>query len=312
MSINMNPSRLGQVNTAGDVKQLFLLKYAGEVLKAFNETTQFISRHMVRTIDHGKSAQFPATGKGTALYHTPGQLITGLAVPHAERIITIDDLLIAPRSIASIDEAMNHYDVRSIYSADAGRELARTFDLNVARVGILTARATATVTGLPGGSRIVSANSKTNAQALIAAVKDAAVALDQKDVPADERFVFVTPAQYYMLVESGDKALNVDYNPEGNGSIASGKIFRLFGMELVKTNNLPQTNVTTGPTQYRGDFSTTSALVMHKSACGTVKLLDLAVDAEWKMEYQAWLLIAKYAMGHGILRPESAVEIAVS
>ena len=47
----------------------------------------------------------------------------------------------------------------------------------------------------------------------------------------------------------------------------------------------------------------------HKSAIGTVKLMDLAVESEYSIPKQATLMLAKYAMGHGILRPEGAVSV---
>jgi hypothetical protein len=60
---------------------------------------------------------------------------------------------------------------------------------------------------------------------------------------------------------------------------------------------------------YNADFSKTAALVMTKSAVGTVKLLDLATEMGYDMRRQGTLLIAKYAIGHGILRPECSVEL---
>jgi hypothetical protein len=51
---------------------------------------------------------------------------------------------------------------------------------------------------------------------------------------------------------------------------------------------------------------------MHRSAVGTVKLIDLAVEMGWDMRRQGTLLLAKYALGHGILRPESAVEVVTA
>ncbi len=51
---------------------------------------------------------------------------------------------------------------------------------------------------------------------------------------------------------------------------------------------------------------------MQKQALGTVKLMDLAVErtsGDFEIMYQGTLMAAKYAMGHGILRPECAVEI---
>jgi hypothetical protein len=50
-----------------------------------------------------------------------------------EKIITIDDLLIADASIYDLDEAKLHWDVRSIYSQELGRALARAYDQRLAR-----------------------------------------------------------------------------------------------------------------------------------------------------------------------------------
>jgi len=309
---NMVPSRPGQANQAGDPLALFLKVFAGEVLTAFEETNVARSRHFVREIKSGKSAQFPATWKGTAAYHTPGTQLVGTGIGHNERVIVIDDLLVADRFIASIDEAMNHYDYRSIYSRDIGMALARTFDKNVLQVGILAARASATVSGGNGGSAITSASSRTSASALEQAIFDAVTKLDEKDVPEMDRYIALLPAQYYLLVNSSSKAINSDYNPNSNGGFAAGKVFRLAGAEIVKTNNLPQTNVATGPAAYQGNFTNVSAFVWNKGAMGTTKLLDVAVESEYLIEYQGTLILGKYAVGHGILRPECAVEIKVA
>jgi hypothetical protein len=307
---DMNPSRLGQKNAAGDDDALFLKVYSGEVLHAFAETNVALMRSMVREIESGKSAQFPATWKGTASYHTPGATLTGTAVAHNERVITIDDLLVADRFIALIDEAKSHVDYRSFYSSDAGRALAQTLDKNLLQVGLLAARASATVTGGNGGTAITDADAATNADSLVGSIFDCAQAYDEKDVPADERFVFLKPAQYYLLVESSSKAINRDY--DGAGSISGGVITRVAGIQIVASNNVPQANVATGPTAYQGDFSTTVGLSWQRTAVGTVKLLDLATEMDYLIQNQGTLVVAKYAMGHGILRPESAVEIKSS
>jgi len=49
-------SRLGQANGAGDEKALFLKKFAGEVLTSFHNKNVMMDKHMVRTIENGKSA----------------------------------------------------------------------------------------------------------------------------------------------------------------------------------------------------------------------------------------------------------------
>ena len=49
-----------------------------------------------------------------------------------------------------------------------------------------------------------------------------------------------------------------------------------------------------------------------KEAIGTVKLLDLATESEYQIERQGTLFVAKYMMGHGVLRPECSVAVTVS
>jgi len=239
-------------------------------------------------------------------------MIDGQQILSNERVITIDDLLIAPVFIASIDEAMTHFEFRSTYSVEAGRALAKTMDQNIFQVALLAARSSALITGSSGGTKLTDSTCKTNADNLIADIAAAMQALDEKNVPAQDRAIFVRPEEYYLLVNSSSKAINRDYNPNGNGSVADGNIFRLFGGEIVKTNHLPSTNVTTGPAAYQGDFSNTAALVMHRSAVGTVKLVDLAIEMDYLVQNQGTLIVAKYAVGHGILRGESAVEIATA
>jgi len=102
--------------------------------------------------------------------------------------------------------------------------------------------------------------------------------------------------------------MNIDH-AAGNGNYADGTVFKVAGANLIKTNNLPITNVTAGPAAYRGDFTKLAAIVMTNKAVGTVKLMDLASEMQWDMRRQVTLILSKYAIGHGVLRPEAAVEL---
>ena len=126
--------RSGQNNASGSVRDLYLKLYAGEVLTAFQSKNIMMPLHRVRTISKGKSAQFPMTGKyRDASYHTPGAEIVPSAAKQGERIVTIDDLLINAQFIPNIDEAMSHYDIRSVYTQEAGFALAKVADENILR-----------------------------------------------------------------------------------------------------------------------------------------------------------------------------------
>lgn len=302
--------RPGQANGAGATDALFLKVYGGEVLTAFEQNNIVMPLHTVRTISSGKSAQFPATWRVNARYHTPGTEIVGQASNVNERVITIDDLLIADSFIANIDEAKNHYDYRSIYSAETGRALAANWDKNVLQVMALTARLSATVTGAYGGTQFTSATTlyKTSATDLAAGIYSAVQTFDEKDIPeTSQKNAFVRPAQYYLLAQS-TALLNRDWT-SGNGDYKDGKILQIGGAYIQKTNHLPNTNITTGPTAYQGDFSKTACVVTTKEAVGTVKLLDLAQEMAYDIRRQGTLIVSKYAVGHGSLRPECAVEL---
>lgn len=303
---NATSSFLGQANQAGAADALFLKVFSGEVLAAFQKATVALNRTMMRTIASGKSAQFPAIGRTSAFYHTPGAEITGLGMNQNEQVITIDQLLISPVFIALIDEAMNHYDIRSIYSGECGLALAYQMDANILQQGVLAARASSVVTGLPGGTALINANYKTDSTTLAGGLFDAARQLDLNAVPATDRTCYLNPAQYYLLAQN-TTAINSLYG--GKGSYSDGTIPSIAGIDLVKSLQLPITNIVSGPTKYQVNAANTAGLVLHKSAIGTVKLLDLATESQYDIRRQGTLIVAKYAVGHGILRPDAALEL---
>ena len=346
-----SPSRVGQVNSSGAVDALFLKKFAGEILTTFEENNVFKPLHTIRTIENGKSAQFPVTGIASANYYTPGQNIADGGnsylsdIKKNEKIITIDDVLLSSTFLSSIDDVKNHYDIRSVYASELGKALAKRFDEAIAKVFIAAAReATPGVTGGKlGGVLDVSANAMgtpgdgsddannsdpTGAQ-LVAALFTAAQKLDENDVPSDGRFAVLRPQEYYKLITGGSGSLVISTSASnqdvgGSGSLASGSIAQVAGISIYKSTHLPSADLSStttgdgaasndvfgsGGSGYNGNFTNSLGIVAHPSAVGTVKLLDLATESEYQMERQGTLFIAKYAMGHGILRPECAIEL---
>ena len=341
-----NASRVGLKSGGSDNTELFLKKFAGEVLTTFETNAVFKPLHLIRTIENGKSASFPVTGIATAKYHAVGDNLLlndhgGSAaytsnILATEKVITIDNLLTASALIGKIDEAMNHYDVRSIYTEEIGRALAKKFDKTIAQIVVNAARSAAnlsvtqagqvqTFTGTPSTFA-----SLTGAQ-VAEAILNAAVKLDKNDVPDDgERYCVVSPETYAKLVAttsavatqvSGERAYKV-------GSYEDGTITKVGNVKIIKSNNIPtasngndaaetNSNVNygwpiTGTGSVASGYSKVAGVVFHKNAAGTVKLLDLAVESEYKIELQGTFMVAKYAMGHGVLRPECAVELRLS
>jgi len=315
---NATASRLGQVNSAGDVNSLFLKVFSGEVLSAFERENLMLNMTNVRSITSGKSAQFPITGTISSSYHTIGNEILGTAVNKNEKVINIDDMLLANAFVAELDELKNHYDVRSIYSKEMGQALAKTIDKNILNLVVLASRAsTANVTGGNIGDQIIDADANTNASSLKDSIFDAIQKLDENDVPSSDRFIVVKPDQYYQLLNL-DSVMSRDFSANA-GDRAKGFITTIGGVPLIKSNTAvasftDQSAVSTAGTNntYIGNFSTVQAVVFHKQAVGTVKLKDLVLETTYDPRRLGTLMTARMALGHGILRPECAVSIKLS
>lgn len=312
---NATPSRLGQANLAGDTNALFLKVFSGEVMSTFNTATVMKEKTRIRSIQNGKSATFAGIGKTVAQYHTAGNEILGNAIKHDEKVITIDDLLIAHTFIASIDEAKNHYDVRAEYSKQMGQALAQTYDRNLLSMAVKAARDPSGLgAGIADQASAVSVDlgSVTPTTAtIVAGLYDAAATLDEKNVPAEDRFVIVSPTTYYALVQD-DKLINRDFGQ--NGSYSDGSIMRVAGLQIVKSNNVSVNHTTAAAfpdfnSKYAVDASDTTALVIQRQALGTVQLMDMATEMEYDIRRQGTLAVSKMAVGHGVLRPECIIEL---
>lgn len=310
---NATVSRLGQADNTGDVQALFLKVFAGEVITSFETSTILKPLTRQRTIQSGKSAQFPAIYKASASYHAVGEEIVGQKIRHNEVIVTIDDLLIADAFLANIDEAMNHYDVRAPYSNELGLALALAYDKNVARNIIRAARGSALFTGDQGGSAITDADSDTSATSLAGSIWTAKQTMEEKDVPVDSTPVIAAlkPAQWYLLAQESTLVLNRDVG--GDGSYSQGKFSMIGGVDVVKSNALPwgvdDSSNTDIPSAYRVSMATTTAAVFTEASAATVQLLGLGMESEYDIRRQGTLMVAKYAVGHGPLLNKCAVEI---
>ena len=335
----------GKGVVAGDALALFLKVFGGEVLTAFERQAKTLSKVMVRTIANGKSAQFPVMGRTSARYLKQGEsLDTGRKdIKHAEKVITIDGLLATDVLIYDIEDAMNHYDVRSEYSKQMGEALAMATDVaNYAEMAKLVNTRTTTdkknenIQGL-GDASLVAVGVKTATTAakqgelILQALTVMRAEFTKRYIPAGDRTFFTSPDVYSavlaaLMPNAANYAALID--PE------TGNIRNVMGFEIVETPHMVMAKSAGGfvdnPTDafdatghifpLTGSMATWDAagakaaklgannvagIAMHRSAVATLKLKDMALERARRPEYQADQIIAKYAMGHGGLRPEA-------
>ena len=303
------------VNNSGPFDAIALKVYSGMILEAFNKATTTQGRHVQRTIMSGKSAQFPIIGRTAASTHTRGTEVTFEQVNSNERVIAIEDILMAPIFIDILDEAKSHFDIRRPYATQQGQVLAETDDLRVLQSIISAGNVTTpNFTGGDTSPRVTGATMASDAAVLKAAIYTAAETLDDNSVPSADRTVWLSPSQFYLLLQDGE-FLDRDFNDGSNGSRATAVMRNAADFTVVKTTNMPSVDETSNtdlPVDERLDFTLTTAVAAHSGAAASVSLIGLQFEAEYDMNRQGHMLIAKYARGYGYLRPESAVELATA
>ena len=316
-----------QNNLADDPLALALTMFSGEVLAAMMENNQFLARTRSMNVGAGASHQFPLIGKATARKHERGQSLLDNTDPYlsniesAEKKISVDRPLISSFTVDDWDTLIAHAPFRSEYASQVGYALSRGMDQQIAQVLVLAARESTpfsdtTTNPNRGGSVITAAGMDTSATTMLGAMRDAAIAFEEKDVRSTDIAFAVRPSMYYQLVSDGS-FLNVDKNPGGNGSQAAGIIDRAYGFEIFMSNNIPSTLVAadtrTGVdyNTYNGDFTKTQAIGFHRDAVGTVYREGVTVETDRLTEYQQDLVVARLISGTGILRSECAIELAL-
>jgi hypothetical protein len=232
----------------------YLKLFSGEMFKGFQTNT--IARDLVtkRTLKNGKSLQFIYTGRMEAAFHTPGTPILGTenALPVAEKMIQMDDLLISSAFVYELDETLAHYELRGEIAKKIGFALAEKYDRLIFRALTRGARAAHPVSATgkiePGGTQIqVGAGSDADdalvGTSLVDAFYNAAAALDEKGVSAQGRVGVISPRQYYKLINDVSSGVIsnglVNRDVQGSALQSGTGVIEIAGIKLYKSMNIP-------------------------------------------------------------------------
>ena len=158
-------------------------------------------------------------------------------------------------------------------------------------------------------------------QAIIAQLTLARARLTKNYVPSADRTFYTTPDNYSAILAA---LMPNAANYQALIDPSTGSIRNVMGFEVIEVPHLtaggagddrPEEGVSPSgqkhafPATATGDtkvaLNNVVGLFCHRSAVGTVKLKDMALERARRANYQADQIIAKYAMGHGGLRPEA-------
>lgn len=306
-------SRGGQRNFTGDDRALFLTEFGGLVFEARNEALDYADMCWTKYITQGKSDLFSIIGKKRdAFEHEAGDLILGGKIEHADQEITVDKMIADAVFIAEIDELLNHIEVRGPYSRQIGMSLGLVQTRRIAIMHILASRDTSNRPGQPLPSYAFDANMKTSASAIETAFFAARQYKEENDLTGTEWKGSLPVAQYLLCARNlGMQATDVSLEKAGSGNRVEATLGKIAGFPTRMTNNIPKTNITTGPTKYQGDFSNTVGHVGSKMAVGKLQRKGLTMNMKDQVERLGTIIIGSELNGYGKLQVEESFELAV-
>ena len=330
--------------------------FGGEIIAQFEQKNLLLPTTRVKTVSGGAlSWQFPVINLGVAKYHTAGDnIITASGYADANdamrgtaRTIFADRLLTCSNLIDNLRNVLDSFDSRAEYAKQLGSALSLRMDQNIASVltqasTLQRDNSTAATPSAPGADAVGAIaidTADTAGAALVAGLYEAQSRLSQRNVPEEDRFCMIGPAQAkLMFAEAAAMSGGLEWaNTQFGSAAATGRIPMLAGFRIIVTNSIRNAATTgvlnqqtaslgVGSIANTNDYSVAAnpwggstytlpmlmALCYHSSAIGTVKVMDLAIETDRMVEYLADLVVAKLAVGHGVLRNESAVAIVAN
>jgi len=301
----------GENNGNGTERELFQQKAATDVLKYFKSTN--VARELIRneSIENGKSKAFPIVGNASAASRdelTLTELSTD-SIKSTERVILIDDLLVAHSWISDLDDAMVHYNAKAAHIESIGRALAKNVDeaiiAKLIEAGRIVDGSAATTAGLKTFdddvfSSIVqtqadfdTAMTGAEVQAMMAS---AMTEFRDKDCVGEPVYILRPQPYFALLNNSAQTGLTWVDDPYAQ----SGKVPMVLGAKVVYSPHFPAVTSTTGDENAVG-------VLFSKEAVGILELLSVNVKVDYIPTRLADLMVGKMAVGYGILNHGSAI-----
>lgn len=243
------------------------------------------------------------------------------AVTETEWDMTIDRYTYSAFMIEDIVEIQSHTSLRSEYTKEISRALARDIDLalQAERAAIIGADSTHHVTS----------SSPISKAEILAAME----ILDRERVPSQGRVLIIDPAHKASLLAI-DQFVSSDY--VGGRPTETGQIGSLYGIPVIIDNYLtlndtdslyngdndPNPGPTPGmsgslyyPSQEDGTVTALtanyhSAVLLHPDCICLAMQKSPTVKAEWSIDYQAWKVATTQIYGIKLFRPSHGVVIS--
>ena len=137
----------------------------------------------------------------------------------------------------------------------------------------------------------------------------AAAALDEANVPHEDRYLAINANMMQSLMSDGDKPTNILYNNTKN--LMQGGIDTFMGFKIITLGNRSEGGITLRPASPSEPTAgaNETAIAWHKMSLGSVYALNPVTEVEWSPTHQSWLTISRLRMGASPLLGKGIVYI---
>lgn len=309
---------------AGDELALAIEKFTGVVESTIERKSKAAPFVDVRPVRGTTTITNEGIGKSTLQVVTPGNTPDGTSRNEAARInLTVDTLILARTNVPLLDSFQKNYDFQAYVGREHGKEIAKFYDnaffIQAAKAAALAGSAYGALDGHAGGTTVTlaAAADATDPAALYSAFSDLFAQMEEKDVdPAtDDVMVALRPTSYYALLDA-EQIVNGEYTTAAGNVVNGVKVLKAFGVPVVSSNNVPNTNVTghllsntRNSNAYDGDFTKLVAVAFAPNALLAGETIALTPAVWYSEEKKVWFIDAHLSFGVTPNRAEYAGRI---
>ena len=263
----------------------------------------------------GDTLHIPKPTRGSASAKGAESQVTLIAATESEVQVSVNKHYEYSRLIEDITDVQALASMRKFYTEDAGYALAKQVDDDLFALGKSL--------GDGDGSDWTHSNSfYVDAANGIAAYAEDTVAatdvftdlafrelikqLDDNDTPMEGRFIVIPPSVRQTIM--GIDRYNSSDFVDGRG-VMNGQIGTLYGIDVYVSSNCPV--IETAAANTASAVDTKGAIIGHKDAMVLAEQMGVRSQTQYKQEYLSNLFTSDTLYGTQVLRPESALVVAV-
>ena len=276
----------GKQGTASSNVGLWQDLWTGMIWRALRAKTKFTPFIPFRTLTGTNSLSDKYMGGFSVNAVTPGQDFALQTTTFNKKVWTVEVILETCATFDALVKVQGDFDLPGQIGKGQGEAFADKIDKAIAIQGMKAARTSAQSNPTRAGGSVVTlsaTNDEKDADKFVAGIEALVVSMKEKNAFMEgEMKLFMAPAQV-SVIRNHDKVISDTFSP-GNGDYARAIVHYVAGVEIVETNNLPTTAVSSHVLSTSGNsnsFNVSSAeakicaLMLHPDALIAIQAIPL-------------------------------------